>query len=135
MLVGIAPFELAEALLPGEERLALFAQRSILGRECKHAGQVDADDHARMLGGEADGDRRADVLPLGAEARVAQALAHQARPDVRHAARGDKAGAGRASREGVAGEGVHDHIEAIVLVTSVRSRISQERNELQQFDV
>jgi hypothetical protein len=94
---------------------------------------VDAGDYTGVISGEADADRRPDVLALGAEPRVAQGLGHQLRPQACPVA-----GGGRARRAGGRGEGEtrqrgDHHVEAVALVASVRGRVGQQRRELEQL--
>jgi hypothetical protein len=94
---------------------------------------MDAGDHAGVLGGQGDADRRADVPALGAEPPVAQDVSHQPRPQARPAARGGRVRRGRGRGEGEAGRRGDHHVEAVPLAGAVGGRVGQQRRQLEQL--
>ena len=77
------------------------------------------------------GDDRAPVAALGAEALVAEHVAHELHPQLRHPGSVD-AGHLEGHREPVAGKRGDDHVEAVGRVAAVGGRIGQRADDLVQ---
>ena len=134
--------EVVAALLPLPLRLHLgvralgVARRSRVvadhrRREARHH-RVHGDQPLGKVERQPAGDHRADVVPVGREAAVAEAL-HQLRPQRGHPAPGHPAGR-RPVGEPEAGDRGHDHVEGIRGIAAVGSGVGEERDEGEHLD-
>ena len=117
---------------PGRRRLASQRRRvHVCRNDARHVG-VDGEQTLGVLQPHLIHDERTPIATLGDIAAVTEA-SHQARPGSAHAFR-PPAGAGRLSRESVAGHRWNHQVECVGRAPSVRRRIGQRLDEFQLLE-